>query len=71
MAAFVIVWRPASLVNPSKPEFNIVIFIHYKPPIAITILDLLWIKIIKMILSCIVGTSLLYFNPIYFVITEM
>ena len=26
--------------NPFKPEFNIVIFIHYKPRIAVAILDL-------------------------------
>ena len=26
--------------NPFKPEFTIVIFIHYKPPIAVAILDL-------------------------------
>ena len=28
------------LFNPFKPEFTIVIFIHYKPRIAIAILDL-------------------------------
>ena len=27
-------------VNPFKPEFTIVIFIHYKPQIAVAILDL-------------------------------
>ena len=27
-------------VNPFKPEFNIVISIHYKPRIAVAILDL-------------------------------
>ena len=27
-------------INPFKPEFTIVIFIHYKPPIAVAILDL-------------------------------
>ena len=27
-------------VNPSKPEFYVVIFIHYKPRIAVAILDL-------------------------------
>ena len=27
-------------LNPFKPEFTIVIFIHYKPRIAIAILDL-------------------------------
>ena len=29
-----------SLFNPFKPEFTIVIFIHYKPRIAVAILDL-------------------------------
>ena len=29
-----------SKVNPFKPEFTIVIFIHYKPRIAVAILDL-------------------------------
>ena len=28
------------LTNPFKPEFTIVIFIHYKPRIAVPILDL-------------------------------
>ena len=28
------------VVNPFKPEFTVVIFIHYKPRIAVTILDL-------------------------------
>ena len=28
------------LFNPFKPEFSIVIFIHYKPRIAVAILDL-------------------------------
>ena len=27
-------------VNPFKPEFTIVVFIHYKPRIAVAILDL-------------------------------
>ena len=27
------------LINPFKPEFTIVIFIHYKPRIAVAILD--------------------------------
>ena len=31
-------------INPLKPEFTIVIFIHYKPWIAVAILDLLWIE---------------------------
>ena len=36
-------------VNPFKPEFTIVIFIHYKPQIAVAILvvdedDLQWVK---------------------------
>ena len=26
-------------INPFKPEFTIVIFIHYKPRIAVAILD--------------------------------
>ena len=30
----------ATLVNPFNPEFTIVIFIHYKPRIAVAILDL-------------------------------
>ena len=30
----------ASAVNPFKPEFSIVIFIHHKPRIAVAILDL-------------------------------
>ena len=30
------------MVNPFKPEFTIVIFIHYKPRIAVAILDLQW-----------------------------
>ena len=28
------------MLNPFKPEFTIVIFIHYKPRIAVAILDL-------------------------------
>ena len=28
------------LINPFKPEFTIVIFIHYKPRIAVAIPDL-------------------------------
>ena len=31
-------WRRQ--INPFKPEFTIVIFIHYKPRIAVAILDL-------------------------------
>ena len=27
-------------INPFKPEFTILIFIHYKPRIAVAILDL-------------------------------
>ena len=30
--------------NPFKPDFTIVIFIHYKPRIAVAILDLWWMK---------------------------
>ena len=33
-------------VNPLKPEFTIVIFIHYKLRIAVAILDLQWMKMI-------------------------
>ena len=29
-----------TLINPFKPEFTIVIFIHYDPRIAVAILDL-------------------------------
>ena len=32
--------------NPFKPEFTIVIFIHYKPRIAVAILDLQRMKMI-------------------------
>ena len=31
---------PCFSLNPLKPEFTIVIFIHYKPRIAVVILDL-------------------------------
>ena len=31
---------PVTYVNPFRPEFNIVIFIQYKPRIALAILDL-------------------------------
>ena len=34
------------LINPFKPEFTIVIFIQYKPRIAVAILDLYWMKMI-------------------------
>ena len=34
------------LFNPFKPEFIIVIFIHYKPRIAVAILDMWWMKMI-------------------------
>ena len=34
------------IFNPFKPEFTIVIFIHYKPRIAVAILDLQWMKMI-------------------------
>ena len=30
--------------NPFKPDFYIIIFIHYKPRIAVAILDLQWMK---------------------------
>ena len=32
--------------TPFRPEFTMVIFIHYKPLIAIAFLDLWWMKII-------------------------
>ena len=32
--------HPHRKPNPFKPEFTIVIFIHYKPRIAVAILDL-------------------------------
>ena len=35
-----IVMRSGLRVNPFKPDFTIVIFIHYKPRIAVAILDL-------------------------------
>ena len=34
------------MFNPLKPEFTVVIFIHYKPRIAVAILDLQWTKMI-------------------------
>ena len=34
------VWKSVSLFNPFRPEFIIVIFIHYKPRIAAAILNL-------------------------------
>ena len=33
-------------INTFKPEFTIVICIHYKPRIAVAILDLWWMKMI-------------------------
>ena len=33
-------------VNPFNPESTIVILIHYKPRIAVAILDLQWMKMI-------------------------
>ena len=33
-------------INHLKPEFTIVIFIHYNPRIAVAILDLYWMKMI-------------------------
>ena len=32
--------KRTELINPFKPEFTMVIFIHYKPRIAVAILDL-------------------------------
>ena len=31
-------------VNPLNPELTVVIYIHYKPPIAVAIPDLQWMK---------------------------
>ena len=50
-------------INPSKPEFTIVIFIHYKPRIAAAILvvdkdDLTWVNIFRK-LPCF-GKSFIY-----------
>ena len=39
MTANDILWTLNDL-NPFKPDFTIVIFIHYKPRIAVAILDL-------------------------------
>ena len=33
-------FAPSCRLNPFKPDFTIVIFIHYKPRIAVAILDL-------------------------------
>ena len=33
-------WNNVGLINPFKPEFTIVIYDHYKPRIAVAILDL-------------------------------
>ena len=40
LSAVIELWGLKGLVNPFKPEFTIVIFIHYKPRIAVAILDL-------------------------------
>ena len=44
------------MFNPFRPEFTIVIFIHYKPRIAVAILGLQWMKMIgcglKIIENC-------------------
>ena len=41
-----LIWNQtfANNFNPFKPEFTIVIFIHYKPRIAVAILDWQWMK---------------------------
>ena len=36
-----------STFNPSRPAFTIVISIHYKPRIAVAILDMLWMKMTR------------------------
>ena len=43
---FLISFRDGALLNPFKPEFTIVIFIHYKAWIAFAILHLWWMKMI-------------------------
>ena len=40
LAPSVAVEKMEKILNPFKPEFTIVIFIHYKPRIAVAILDL-------------------------------
>ena len=35
-----------SYINSFEPEFTIVIFIHYKPRIAVAILNFWWMKMI-------------------------
>ena len=34
------------MLYPFRPEFTIIIFINYKPLIAVAILDLQWVKMI-------------------------
>ena len=41
----VLIFSQVKHFNPFKPEFTIVTFIHYKPWIAIAILDLQWMKV--------------------------
>ena len=43
-SAKLIIKSEICLFNPFNPEFTIVIFIHYKPRIAVAILDLQWMK---------------------------
>ena len=38
------IWSQTTYFNPFRPEYTIVIFIHYKSRIAVAILDLQWIK---------------------------
>ena len=39
-AIFKVMWGVSAMFNPLKPEFTIIIFIHYKPQIAVAILVL-------------------------------
>ena len=43
--------QSAWFLNPFKPEFTIVIFIHYKPRIAVAILDLQRMKMIWLVIE--------------------
>ena len=39
-SCLVVIWMNEYYLNPFKPDFSIVILIHYKPRIAVAILDL-------------------------------
>ena len=38
--SFFFTFQSGYIANPFKPEYTIVIFVHYKPRIAVAILDL-------------------------------